>query len=86
MGRCIRLQYLRVSRSVRKYEPVVRRTSRFVERHVVRSSVVNFVPSFLNDTIIHHQVISPDVIFHIVTDDVSVSSLVALATILMKLI
>jgi hypothetical protein len=64
----------------------MRRTSRFVERHIVRTSVVGFVPSVMNDTIIHHVQVSPVELFHIVTDEVSVTSMTALATLLMRLI
>jgi hypothetical protein len=67
-------------------EPVVRRTTKFVERHVVKSSAAAIVPSIVNDTLFHHQAITPDAIFHIVSDDVSVSSMMALATILMRLL
>lgn len=87
-GRCVTLHVLRATRQVKRLgrEPVVRRTTRFVERHVVKSSAAAIVPSIVNDTLIHHQAITPETIIHIVTDDVSVSSMVALATVLMKLI
>jgi hypothetical protein len=64
----------------------MKRTGRFVERHIVRTSVVGFVPSVLNDTVIHHVQVSPIELFHVVADDVSVTSLTALATLLMRLI
>lgn len=87
-GRCVTLHVLKATRQVKRIgrEPVVRRTSKFVERHVVKSSVAAFVPTVMNDTLIHHQAITADTIIHIVTDDVSVSSMVALATLLMRLI
>jgi len=87
-GRCVTLHVLKATRQVKRIgrEPVVRRTSKFVERHVVKSSVAAFVPTVMNDTLIHHQAITADTIIHIVTDDVSVSSMVALATILMRLL
>ena len=44
------------------------------------------MPSIVNDTLFHHQAITPETIIHIVTDDVSVSSMMALATVLMRLI
>jgi hypothetical protein len=40
----------------------------------------------MNDTLIHHQAITTDTIIHIMSDDVSVSSMMALATILMRLL
>ena len=87
-GRCVTLQVLRATRQVKRIgrEPVVRRTTRFVERHVVKSSAAAIVPSIVNDTLFHHQAITPETIIHIVTDDVSVSSMMALATVLMRLI
>jgi len=87
-GRCVTLHVLRATRQVKRIgrEPVVRRTTRFVERHVVKTSAAAIVPSIVNDTLIHHQAITPDVIFHVVTDDVTVSSMVALATVLMRLL
>lgn len=88
MSRCVTLHAIRTARRakniLRTAEPVVRRTGRFVERRIVRSSVVSFVPSLLNDTLIHHHSVTPDEIFHLVTDDVSVTSLVALAMLLAK--
>lgn len=85
-GRCVTFHVLKATRQVKRLgrEPVVRRTTKFVERHVVKSSAVAFVPSIVNDTLIHHQAVTLDTLFHVVTDDVSVSSMVALATILMR--
>lgn len=87
-GRCVTLHVLKATRHAKRLgrEPVVRRTSKFVERHVVKSSVAAFVPTVMNDTLIHHQAITIDTICHIVTDDVSVSSMVGLATVLMRLL
>ena len=87
-GRCVTLHVLKATRPAKRLgrEPVVRRTTKFVERHVVKSSVAAFVPTVMNDTLIHHQAITTDAIIHIVSDDVSVSSMMALATILMRLL
>jgi hypothetical protein len=87
-GRCVTLHVLKATRHAKRLgrEPVVRRTTRFVERHVVKSSAAAFVPSIVNDTLIHHQAVTLDTLFHVVTDDVSVSSMVALATVLMRLL
>jgi len=87
-GRCVTLHVLKATRHAKRLgrEPVVRRTTKFVERHVVKSSVAAFVPTVMNDTLIHHQAITTDAIIHIVSDDVSVSSMMALATILMRLL
>ena len=87
-GRCVTLHVLRATRQVKRLgrEPVVRRTTRFVERHVVKSSVAAFVPTVVNDTLMHHQAITLDNMIHLVTDDVSVSSMVALVSILMRFI
>ena len=87
-GRCVTLHVLKATRHAKRLgrEPVVRRTKKFVERHVVKSSVAAFVPTFVNDTLMHHQAITTDAIIHIVSDDVSVSSMMALATILMRLL
>jgi hypothetical protein len=48
--------------------------------------VAAFVPTVMNDTLMHHQAITTDAIIHIVSDDVSVSSMIALATMLMRLL
>ena len=87
-GRCVTLHVLKATRHAKRLgrEPVVRRTKKFVERHVVKSSVAAFVPTVVNDTLMHHQAITTDAIIHIVSDDVSVSSMMALATILMRLL
>lgn len=82
----VRRSCIRVRKVIRDTSPLMRRTSRFVERHIVRTSVVGFVPSVMNDTIIHHVQVSPVELFHIVTDEVSVTSMTALATLLMRLI
>jgi hypothetical protein len=71
--RCVRLHIIRTVRN-----PVVRHTSRFVERHVMRSSAISFVPSLLNDVVIHHQKFTPDRIVQVATDDLSVTIAVAL--------
>lgn len=86
MSKCLRLHTLRTMRRVKRFEPVVRRTGRFVKRHVIDSSVVSFVPSVLNDTLMHHHHVSPNEIIRVVTDEVSVTSLVAVMQILMKLV
>ena len=44
------------------------------------------MPTIVNDTLIHHQAITTDAIIHIVSDDVSVSSMIALATVLMRFV
>jgi hypothetical protein len=77
---------VKIRKVVRKSEPIVRRTGRYVERYVVKTSVVGFVPSVMNDVVIHHAQVSPVELFHVASDDVSVSSLTALAMALMRLI
>jgi hypothetical protein len=81
MTRCVRLHVLRGVRHVR---PVIQRTTKFVNRHVIKSSVVSFVPSLLNDTIVHHQPFTPEEFFHVASDDISVTTVIALTTILVK--
>lgn len=76
---CIQLRKV-----IRNSKPHFRRTTRYVERHVVKTSVVGFVPSVVNDVIIHHVQMTPVELFHIVSDDVSVSSMTALALLLMR--
>ena len=83
MTRCVRLHAIRVARHAK---PLIRRTERFVKRHVVHSSMVSFVPSLLNDTIIHHKGITPAEILQVATDDLSVTTVTALVTILIKLV
>lgn len=72
-------------RAWRKTMPVVHKTGRFVERHVIRTSVASFVPSVVNDTLVHHVRVTPEQLIHVMTDDVTVSSMTALALILVKL-
>jgi hypothetical protein len=69
-----------------RVRPIIRRTTRFVARHVVKTSVVGFVPSVVNDTVIHHVQVTPAEIIRVATDDVTVSSMTALAMALMKLL
>jgi hypothetical protein len=87
-GRCVTLHVLKATRHAKRLgrEPVVRRTTKFVERHVVKSSVAAFVPTIVNDTLMHHQAITLDKMIHVATDDVSVSSMMALVVILMRLV
>jgi hypothetical protein len=83
MSRCVRLHVLR---GVRQARPVIHRTGRFVQRHVVKTTVASFVPSLLNDTVVHHQALTPVEILRVATDDISVSTVVALTNILLKLL
>lgn len=83
MSRCVRLHVLR---GVRQARPVIHRTGRFVKQHVVKSSVMSFVPSVMNDTFIHHQALTPVELLHVATDDISITSIVALANILIRLL
>lgn len=79
MSRCVRLHVLR---GVRQARPVIHRTGRFVQRHVIKTSVASFVPTLLNDTVVHHQALTPAEILHVASD----SSVVALTSILLKLL
>lgn len=74
-----------VRRAWKKTMPVVHKTGRFVERHVIRTSVASFVPSVMNDTFMHHAHVTPEQLVHVMTDDVTVTSMTALAFILIKL-
>jgi hypothetical protein len=75
-----------VRRSFKKSIPVVQQTGRFVERHVVHTSVASFIPSVVNNAVIHHMHVTPDQLLNVATDNVSVSSMTALAMLLMRLI
>jgi len=86
MNKGIRRSCIHVRKAVRNSEPYVRRTGRYVERYVVKTSVVGFVPSVMNDVVVHHIQVTPIELFHIATDDVSVSSMTALAMALMRLL
>jgi hypothetical protein len=86
MNKGIRRSCIQVRKVVRNSEPIVRRTGRYVERYVVKTSVVGFVPSVMNDVVIHHAQVTPVELFHIASDDVSVSSMTALAMALMRLL
>jgi len=66
--------------------PAIQKTSRFVERHVVRTSVAGFVPSVVNDVFVHHVKVTPVELIHVATDDVTVSSMTALAMALMRIL
>lgn len=66
--------------------PVIQKTSRFVEKHVVKTTVVGFVPSVVNDVVVHHVKVTPVELIHVATDDVTVSSMTALAMALMRII
>jgi hypothetical protein len=86
MNKGVRRSCIQVRKVVRNSEPYVRRTRRYVERYVVKTSVVGFVPSVMNDVVIHHVQVTPIELFHIASDDVSVSSMTALAMALMRLL
>ena len=87
-GRCVTLHVRRATRHAKRLgrEPAVRQTTRFVERHVVKSSLAAFVPTIMNETLIHHQALTLDSMIHVVTDDFSVSSMVALIPFIQRLI
>lgn len=66
--------------------PAIQKTGRFVEQHVVKTSVVGFVPSVVNDVVVHHVKVTPVELIHVATDDVTVSSMTALAMALMRIL
>lgn len=76
--RCVRFHVIRATRN-----PIVRHTSRFVNRHVVQSSVASFVPTLLNEAVVHHQKITPDRLIQVASDDVSISFATALCVTLL---
>lgn len=80
---CVRRTCIGVRKVFRA--PVLKQTRLFVERHVVRSTVLGFVPSVVNDALVHHVQLSPTELLHVATDDVTVSSMTALAMILVSL-
>lgn len=66
--------------------PAIQKTGSFVGKHVVRTSVVGFVPSVVNDVVVHHVNVTPVELIHVATDDVTVSSMTALAMALLRII
>lgn len=76
-GRCLRLAVVTSKRLAKKQ--VVRRTKRFVEQHVVRSSLVSFVPSVVNEAVVHHKAVTLATILQVASDDAAVTILTALA-------
>jgi hypothetical protein len=52
----------------------------------VKTSVVGFVPSVVNDAFIHHAQVTPLEMARVATDEVTVTSMTALAMALMKLL
>lgn len=77
---------MKTARLCVRVRPIIRRTTRFVTRHVVKTSVVGFVPSVVNDAVIHHAQVTPLEMARVATDEVTVTSMTALAMALMKLL
>lgn len=76
-----------IRRSCIRVRRIVRRSGVIVEtKKVVETSVVSFVPSIMNDTIVHHAHVTPTEIVHVAADNITVSSMTALAMMLMRLI
>lgn len=70
---------VQIRRSIRNTQPYIHKTQQFIEKHVVRSSVVGFVPTVVNDAFVHHIHVTPNEILRVAVDEISVSSMTALA-------
>ena len=53
-----------------------------MRKHIIRGTVLSFVPTTLNDVIIHHTQFTPDEFIHTATDTISVGTMNAILTIL----
>jgi len=65
-------------------EPVQRAltASRFVKKHLVRGAVLGVLPSTINDVAFHHANLNVSEIVHVAVDTATVSSMNAVANIL----
>ena len=76
-----------IRRSCIRVRRIARRTGIVIEtKKVVETTVVSFVPSIMNDTVVHHAHVTPTEIVHVATDNITVSSMTALAMMLMRLL
>ena len=56
--------------------------SKFIKKHFVRGAVLGVVPSTINDVAFHHAALNVQEVIHVTVDTVTVSSINAVANIL----
>lgn len=57
-------------------------SERLLRKHVVRGAAIGIVPSALNDVVIHHAPLNIGEIIHVTQDTVTITTMSALASIL----
>lgn len=84
MNKVVRRTCITVRRAAR--HPVVTRTLRsenLLRRHLVRGATLGLVPNTINDVAFHHAQMNLGEIIHVTQDTVTISTIDALAAILM---
>jgi hypothetical protein len=71
-GLCVQTQiaFRRVQR-----HPVTKKTIRRIEKHMVRGTAIGFVPSAINDVVIHHAHVDFNEFLHVTQDTFAVNLL-----------
>lgn len=65
--------------------PIVQRSLRssaLIRRHAIRGAVLSFVPTTINDVMVHHTPLSVGEVVHTVTDTISVGTMSAVISVL----
>lgn len=76
MNRTLRKTCVTVRRVSR--HPIVQRsirTSALIRRHAIRGAVLSFVPTTLNDVVIHHTPLSVSEVVHTMSDTISIGTI-----------
>jgi hypothetical protein len=74
------VQFRRIGR-----QPVVRWGTMYVKKNFVRTAVLSFVPSTIDDVVIHHAQLCAEEIMHVGLDTVVINGLGILLTFVSKL-
>jgi hypothetical protein len=75
-GLCVRTQI--AIRRVQRH-PMTKKTIRRIEKHVVQGTAVGFVPSAINDVVIHHAHVDLSEVLHVTQDTLVVNMLVLIS-------
>jgi hypothetical protein len=76
MNRTLKKTCITVRRVAR--HPIVQRSLRssaLIRRHAIRGTVLSFVPTTLNDVVVHHTPLSVGEVVHTVTDTISIGTM-----------
>jgi len=73
--------------AVRKVQrhPLTKKTLLTVKKHMIRDVALGVLPSGINDFVFHHAQITPNEITHIVSDQISISTIITLMVMVVKM-